>query len=146
MTLLYLVDNSVLQRVHRSEAVRQALLDLLNSGTLASCLPQRLEEGFSARNLQDFREITRLAAQARVFLPPEPAVADIAISLQDKLFAAGMGRAVGVSDLQIAATALHHSRDGQQVMIVHYDSDFDHLAAIEPALRTNWIVPQGSVP
>jgi predicted nucleic acid-binding protein len=145
MRLIYLVDNSVLQRVHRSQTVKDALLDLLQSGTLGSCLPQRLEEGFSARNLQDYRELSRLAAEGRVFLSPEPETAQIAISLQERLFAIGQGRAVGVSDLQIAATALHHSRHGVQVVIVHYDSDFDHLAAMEPALLTRWIVPKGSI-
>lgn len=43
--------------------------------------------------------------------------------------------------LLIAATALVHECE-----ILHYDSDYDLLAAAEPGLRTRWIVPQGSVP
>jgi len=52
---------------------------------------------------------------------------------------------VGVADLQIAATAWCHSDNRQRIVVVHYDKGFDVLAAIEPTLLTQWIVPQGSV-
>ena len=79
-------------------------------------------------------------------LAPAPEVADIAIAMQTALFAAGMGRAVGVSDLQIAATALHHARlSGRPAVVVHYDADFEHLSRVVPELTTRWIVPRGSV-
>lgn len=53
--------------------------------------------------------------------------------------------AVGMSDLQIAATAIHHSTVERPVVLVHYDRDFDHVVAVEPRLRSRWIVPPGSV-
>lgn len=144
MRLLYLLDNSATQRISRSAEVAEAVRELLDSGVLAGCLPQLLEEGYLARSASDHAAIRSLNADARVFLPPVPAVADRAIELQRRLFAAGQGRAVGVSDLQIAATALVYSDQQQQVIVVHYDSDFERLAEVEPALRTRWIVPRST--
>lgn len=145
MRLVYLVDNSVIQRVHRSRAVADALLSLLNTGDLAGCLPQALEEGYSARNLAEWEEINDSALRAKVFFAPNPEIAEIARQMQRALFAAGQGRAVGVSDLQIAATAVAYSNARQSVVVVHYDADFETLAALYPTLSTQWIVPRGTV-
>ena len=81
----------------------------------------------------------------KVFLPPDEEVARVALELQSKLFKVGHGRAVGASDLQIAATAIRHSTAYQAVTIVHYDSDFEYLCQVEPRLHAQWIVPTGSV-
>lgn len=145
MRLLYLVDNSVIQRVHRSPVVADALGALLATGELASCLPQLLEECYSARSGAEYWTIRTANQRARIFLPPDDEVARLAIDLQARLFTSGMGRAVGISDLQIAATALRYTTSDQDVEIVHYDSDFDHLVRIEPALRARWIVRAGSI-
>lgn len=145
MRQLFLVDNSALQRVHRSDAVADALIDLLEIGELASCLPQLLEEGYSARSADEHRVLLAASAKSKIFLQPDAEVARLAIDLQRRLFAAGRGRSVGVSDLQIAATALRGSIGTQRVSVVHYDSDFENLAAIEPAFSHRWIVPRGSV-
>jgi predicted nucleic acid-binding protein len=67
------------------------------------------------------------------------------LELQARLFEAGVGRAVGVSDLQIAATAIRHTSERTQVTVIHYDADFDHLVRVEPRLSARWIVPAGSV-
>lgn len=145
MTPLFLVDNSVLQRVHRSEAVALALVDLLGAGELAGCLPQLLEEGYAARSAAEHARILDAAGAAKVFLEPDAEVARMAIALQRKLFAKGIGRSVGVSDLQIAATALRHSTKSRTVVVVHYDADFENVAVVEPAFAHRWIVPRGSV-
>lgn len=82
-----------------------------------------------------------------MFLAPVPAVAEIAIALQAALFAAGQGRVVGVSDQQIAATAIHYATSlDQQGAVVHYEADFDHLAAWTTGLDARWIVPRGTLP
>jgi predicted nucleic acid-binding protein len=135
----------VLQRIHRSETVTDALIDLLETGELASCLPQLLEEGYSAQSADRHRALIDASARAKVFLPPDAEVARLAVDLQSRLFATGRGRSVGVSDLQIAATAVRCSADDQRVTVVHYDTDFEHVAAIEPAFSHRWIVPRGSV-
>ena len=144
MRFVYLVDNSASRRVRTNPEVEHAFLRLLDEGSLGSCLPQLLEQGYSARNLAEHDAIVTDNLYGKVFLAPLPQIAEIAIGLQRKLFAAHRGRDVGVSDLQIAATALCHSDDRQLVTVVHYDRDFDALAAVEPRLSTRWIVPRGS--
>lgn len=145
MNQLFLVDNSVLQRVHRSDAVAEAMIDLLATGELASCLPQLLEEGYSARTAEEHRMLIAASTKAKIFLEADADVARLAVDLQRRLFMAGQGRSVGVSDLQIAATALRHSTDRRRVSVVHYDADFESVAAVEPAFVHRWVVPRGSV-
>ncbi len=73
-----------------------------------------------------------------------PGVVAVARRVQTALFAAEPGEPSGVSDLQIAATAVHHSSPMRPVIVAHYDIDFDHVAAVEPAFRSQWIVPRGT--
>ncbi|MCL2781281.1 MAG: PIN domain-containing protein [Actinomycetia bacterium] len=143
MRTLHLVDNSVIQRIHRCQSVFRAWSRLSATGELATCLPTLLELGYSARSAADHATLISAQLAAAVLLAPvQPATA---IDLQTRLFRAGKGRAVGAADLQIAATALDHSSADTRVIVVHYDSDFDHLASVRPDLRCQWIVPQGSV-
>ena len=144
MTTLFLVDNSVIQRLAKPP-VLAAWSTLADRGEIATCLPTMLEAGYSARSASDHHTLLRMEQVAKIFLPPEVGIVQIAIQLQSALFDAGMGRAVGVSDLQIAATALHHTTEGRPVIIAHYDADFDHLSAVDPRIRTEWIVPRGTV-
>ena len=145
MRTFYLVDNSAIQRIHRSPLVAQAMFSLLETGDLASCLPQLLEEGYSARNLGEWEKIFMASGRAKIFLPPNAEVARIAIAMQKALFVAGKGRAVGVSDLQIAATAVLASNERQRVIVIHYDADFDYLAQVYSDFHAQWIVPRGAV-
>ena len=144
MRRIFLIDNSALQRLHRSSTVASAFAELLEHGELGGCLPQILEEGYSARSADDHRTLVDASARARIFLPPDERVATLAIDLQRRLFEAGIGRSVGVSDLQIAATALRHSDAQQTVTVVHYDADFENVAQVAPAFSHRWIVPRGS--
>ncbi|MDP9800869.1 putative nucleic acid-binding protein [Arcanobacterium wilhelmae] len=145
MNTYFLLDNSALQRIYRSDAVLIAITDLSKSGLVASCLTQSLEGGYSARSLRDWTLKRQAEAASTRFLPPIPDVAAIALRMQEALFAAGCGRAVGVSDLQIAATAVAHSNEKQRVIVVHYDSDFETLAEVFPEFKQRWIVPRGTV-
>ena len=145
MTQLFLVDNSVLQRVHRSDAVAEALIDLLATGDLASCLPQVLEEGFSAQTADEHRRLIDASSKAKIFLEPDAEVARLSVDLQRRLFIAGRGRSVGVSDLQIASTALRYATESRRISVVHYDADFESIAVVEPSFSHRWIVPRGSV-
>lgn len=144
MTRLFLVDNSVIQRLAKPQ-VRAAWDRLRERGDIATCLPTLLEAGYSARSAGDHQRLMELERSAKIVLPPQDAVLEIALGIQATLFAAGTGRSVGVSDLQIAATALHHSTPTRSVSVVHYDSDFDHVAAVEPQFLSEWIVPRGTL-
>lgn len=145
MNSIFLLDNSVTQRIHRSETIAAAVVQLLDAGDLGSCLPQLLEEGYSAQSAMQHHLLMDASRRARIFLPPDEEVAALALGLQSRLFDAGIGRSVGVSDLQIAATALRHTTDRRRVTVVHYDVDFERVADVEPSFSHRWIVPRGSV-
>lgn len=120
-------------------------LNLLNTdGTLATCMPLLLEAGFSARSAPEHDAIMKRLRSWEV-LAPLPGLEETAIRLQGALFRAGRGRAAGAFDLEVAAYAVLYMSRGASVSIVHYDGVFDHLAGVEPLLRTRWIVPRGSV-
>jgi|GEM_PF-2708471 len=71
MRRILLVDNSVLQRVQRSAPVASALVELLEHGDLGGCLPQILEEGYSARSASDHEALIDASSRARIFLAPD---------------------------------------------------------------------------
>lgn len=144
MKTLFLVDNSVIQRL-RQPSVFDGWRRLGERGTVATCLPTMLEAGYSTRSARAHEALVRLEQRSKVVLPPVPEIVELALRLQAALFTAGKGRAVGVSDLQIAATALHYSDAQQRVVVVHYDADFDHVCSVEPTFEAEWIVPRGSV-
>ena len=146
MIPIFLVDNSVVQRLGKP-VVRRAWNVLVEAGEIATCLPVALETGYSARSVQDHARVVEYeTGRAKLMLAPAPELTDIALGMQSELFAAGQGRAVGVSDLQIAATAVHYTAELQRsVVVVHYDSDFDHLAQVWPSFLSRWIVPRGAV-
>jgi predicted nucleic acid-binding protein len=118
---------------------------LMRTGELAVCLPTVLEACFSARNYEEQQREAAAYLSAWMVLEPAPDIMRIAVGLQGKLFEARKGRSVGVSDLQIAATALHYTTEENPVIVAHYDSDFDHVASVEATLRTQWVVPKGTV-
>lgn len=137
----YLLDNSVLQRLDRDAAVLGAVLDLTVRGDLlATSDVTSLEAGFSARSASDHAEVMETLTRAFLRLPLTPEVGEVGVELQAALFAAGMGRAVGMVDLLHAATAIAHG-----AVVVHYDSDFEPLARVDERLQQRWIVPPGSV-
>lgn len=144
MRTFFLIDNSVIQRLTKPR-VRAAWDRLRERGDVATCLPTLLEAGYSARSAGDHQRLMELEHSAKILLPPEEGVLAIAVRIQSALFASGAGRSVGVSDLQIAATAIHHSSPTRSVVVAHYDADFDHVAAVEPEFRSEWILPRGTL-
>jgi hypothetical protein len=51
-----------------------------------------------------------------------------------------MHRSVGIADLLVAACA-----ERARVTLLHYDSDYEHVAAIT-GQPTEWVAPRGSLP
>lgn len=146
MRSLLLIDTSAWRRIASDPTASQAYDDLLATHDgLAHCTPQLLEWGYSARNAAD-RESTITAVRAAgEFLPLSEDVGDRAMDLQKLLWAGNIGRAVGVFDLLIAAHALVYSTSSVAVTVVHYDTDYEHVSAVEPSFRQQWIVPRGTV-
>ncbi|MEO8095927.1 MAG: hypothetical protein ABI632_13485, partial [Pseudolysinimonas sp.] len=59
---------------------------------------------------------------------------------QSGLWGSGLLRAAGAVDTLIAAYAIKND-----VTLLHYDRDFEHIASVTPALKHQWIVPRGSL-
>jgi predicted nucleic acid-binding protein len=123
----FLVDNSVLQRLARSAKIQAAVGEL--------------EAGFSARSHSSHQEIVRRLTHSFELLPMTEEVGAVAVEFQDAWWRAGTGRAAGFVDLLHAATAV-----ANDAVVLHSDSDFDHLAKVDRRVRAQWIDSAGSVP
>lgn len=146
MRSLLLVDTSAWSRV-LSQPTTLAAFELLRHrhDGMAFCLPLQLELCYSARSAAEYLAMMEFIATSGVMLENNPATAETANRLQERLFHAGKGRSVGVTDLQLAATALAYSNDVQHVTVVHYDGDYEYVATVEPEFRQLWIAPRGTL-
>jgi hypothetical protein len=137
----YLVDNSVLQRLPRSPEVQTAVNALLDAEHEFCCSSLTLDEfGFSARSAADHAEASRRLHTSFLYLPASPETDQIVLDIRSALWRAGKGRAAGVIDVAIAATAVCFN-----AVVLHYDNDFDHIADVYPPLNAQWLVPRGSI-
>ena len=132
----YLADKSALARFP-VPAVGARLGPLIEDGEIASCAAVDLEILYSSRNLADYEAIL----EERTSLDSAPITPDVlstAVDLQHELARRGQHR-IPIPDLIISAAALRAN-----LVVLHYDSDFERLAAIGGAPH-EWVVPQGSV-
>jgi len=137
----YLVDNSVLQRLPRSTAVQAAVGALLDAEHELCCCALSLDEfTFSARSAAEHSEASRRLATSFLYLPLSPDIDQLILDIRAALWNAGTDRAAGVIDVALAATAVHSA-----ARVLHYHSDFDHIAAAYPQLDAAWVVPRGSI-
>lgn len=141
----YLVDASVLGRLHHP-AVKQAVDELNSNAELVTCAPVMLESGFSARSYDDHVRVIDDVFKSWRQLEGFAEMGSLALELQRRLWRAGSGRAIGVFDLLVAAHAIHYSNDRTEIIVVHYDSDYETLSGVVPELETSWIVARGTVP
>jgi predicted nucleic acid-binding protein len=138
----YLVDNSVLQRLPRSQPVREAVTAILDAQHELCCCALTLDEfGYSTRSLAEHAEAMRRLRGSFLYLPSSPAWDHIGLDIRAALWRIGKGRAAGVVDVAIAAVAASAG-----AVVLHYDADFDHIAEAYPAFTARWIVARGSVP
>ncbi|MGA2307557.1 MAG: PIN domain-containing protein [Acidimicrobiales bacterium] len=137
----YLVDNSVLQRLPRSPGVQTAVNALLDAEHEFCCSALTLDEfGFSARSAADHAEGSRRLRTSFLYLPASPETDQIVLDIRSALWRAGKGRSAGVIDVAIAAIAVSFN-----AVVLHYDSDFDHIADVYPPMKARWVVPRGSI-
>ena len=135
---LYLADTSAIARVADS-AVHQELTRLGRLGLLATCVTVNLEVLYSARSPAEYETITARRATGFVDLPLHPDIGARALAVQAMLAKNSQHRSAGIVDLLTAAVAEHY-----RAVVLHYDSDFDHIAAVT-GQDTRWVVPRGSV-
>jgi predicted nucleic acid-binding protein len=137
----FLIDNSVWGRLSTDPSVVTALKSIVNLArpdNVLVCPPIVVEVGFSARTGRDhsvlMKQLTAFAQCA------EHPTTDEAMLIQNRLWNGGLLRSAGAMDTLIAAFAIKND-----ATLLHYDSDFEHIAAVMPAFRHQWIVPRGSL-
>ncbi|WP_455351064.1 PIN domain-containing protein [Streptomyces sp. SYSU K217416] len=133
----YLVDKSAWARAGHP-LVRAALWPLVEGGLVATCSVIDLEILYSARNAHDYAR-GRSVRRGFEWLPLTDEIGSRAIEIQSLLAEKGHHRSASVADLLIAATAERHG-----VTVLHYDADFDTIAAVTGQL-TEWVVARGEV-
>ena len=131
----YLVDSSALWRVLRDDTLRAAWGEVIANGAVASCHPQRAEFRRSARNVDEYEQMSEMFDS----LYPDAAVPKTAWqwieSTQYKLLRKGAHKAMSIADLLVAATAAHHG-----LVVLHDDNDFTVAARHLPDLEERRVV------
>ena len=123
----------------KHDAVRARLEPLIQSGLVATCAVLELEALYSAQSPDDYE---RLRAQRNaIFSYVETGDDDWqeALKIQRTLASKSMHRVLKIPDSIIAVVAIR-----QRLTVLHYDSDFDHIAQCS-TLSAEWVVPKGSV-
>lgn len=137
----FIVDHSVWARLGTAPAVAAAFRALVDAHSPASiwvCPPTATEIGFSARNATE-HDIVSEGLAAFLDCPHAPTSHD-ALEIQNRLWRAGLVRSVGAFDTVIAAYAITNDAS-----VLHYDSDFEHIATVMPGFSHEWIVPRGTL-
>jgi predicted nucleic acid-binding protein len=138
-TAVILVETSVWAR--RSHAlVGGEVMKILVAGTGATCHPVMLELLYSARSVDEFRDL-RNELEALSVLPIGPAQWRRALDVYEELAAEGGAhqRSVSHPDLLTAAAA-----EAAGAEVLHYDEEFDRIAAVT-GQPTRWIAERGSL-
>lgn len=139
---MLLLDNSAWSRLLMGAVPREpakAVIEQVNAGQIATCLPFLLEAGYSARSAEDHRRIMdRLGQLPQVAI--SSGVESSGLQAQRELAAVGHHRLAPI-DIMIAACA-HEAGAG----VLHYDRDYD-LIAEHTSLRFEsvWLAPAGSL-
>jgi predicted nucleic acid-binding protein len=125
----YLADSSALWRLLRDSNVRTGWSDVISDHAIGSCQPQRIEFRRSARDLDEYEQMTSMFAD----LYPDVAVPKSAWSwvesAQYRLLRGGAHRALSCVDLLICACAAIRG-----LVVLHDDNDFVAAARHLPDL------------
>ena len=142
MTTELLLDNSAWARLGTPALDRERaeeIADALEQQRIVTCLPFLLEAGYSARSGRDHDELMEELATLSL-LHIDEATERRAIDTQRQLARAGHHRLPPI-DLIVAALADRHS-----IGILHYDHDYDILAAkTDLRFESVWLAPRGTL-
>lgn len=137
----FVVDTSVWTRLATTPRIvdeLKAIVEVVSPMDLLVCPPVAAEYGFTARTGKDH---STLMGQLEAFgeCGAHPTTGDV-LAVQSRLWNGGLLRAAGAVDTLIAAYAMKND-----AAVLHYDSDFEHIASVVPGFAHRWIVPRGSV-
>lgn len=134
----HLIDTSAAARMPHSQ-IANRLTPLIDAGLVATCAPLDFEALYSSRTPGEYESIRRDRQLVYEYLPTDDVDWQRAFEVQRELARGSRLRSVGMPDLLIAAVAERHG-----VTLVHYDSDFDTIAAITGQAMV-WAAARGSV-
>lgn len=115
----YLVDSSAVWRILRDDDLRSAWSEVVAAGAIGSCHPQRAEFRRSARDLDEYEQMTEMFDALYPDAPVPKSAWSWIEAAQHRLLLRGAHRAMSVADLLVAATAAHHG-----LVVLHDDKDF----------------------
>lgn len=134
----HLADTSALARLDRPP-VAAVLAPLIEAGLVATCGVIEFELGWATRTSAEFDRVRTDRDAGYEWLATHDEDWHRALDVQARLWRSGRVRAVGFPDLLIAAVA-----ERERVSLVHYDSDYDLIAAVT-GQQMQWVVPPGTV-
>ena len=134
----HLADTSALARLDRPP-VAAVLAPLIEAGLVATCGVIEFELGWATRTSAEFDRVRADRDSGYEWLATHDEDWHRALDVQATLWRGGRVRAVGFPDLLIAAVA-----ERERVSLVHYDSDYDLIAAVT-GQQMQWVVPPGTV-
>lgn len=114
----YLADSSAVWRLLREPAVRLAWADVISEHAVGSCQPQRTEFRRSARNLDEYEQMTAMFVDLYPDIPVPKTAWHWVESAQYRLLRAGTHRALSCVDLVICACAAIRG-----LVVLHDDND-----------------------
>ncbi|MEV7021758.1 PIN domain-containing protein [Kitasatospora sp. NPDC093558] len=133
--MIYLLDTSALFRLLREPKLQAAWYDAIDAGSIASCYPQRAEFLYSARNGQEYDEISEMFAHLYPDVSVPKGAGRWIDTVQRRMALAGHHRSASAVDLMIAATAAHHG-----LTVLHDDADYRTVARHTADLREHSVL------
>jgi predicted nucleic acid-binding protein len=119
----YLIDSSALWRIIRDDALRRAWSQTITTGAVGSCHPQRAEFRRSARDIDEYEQMTNMFEDLYPDVPMPKGAWRWIESAQHRLVRHGTHRALSAVDLMICAAAAQHG-----LIVLHDDNDFSTAA------------------
>lgn len=122
--ITFLLDSSAAWRLLRDAELQQAWSAVVSQAAVGSCAPQRVEFRRSARDLDEYEQMSDTFATYYPDVPVPKAAWRWIDTAQYRLCRRGVHRALSAVDLMVCATAA-----AQGLVILHDDNDFVTAAA-----------------
>ncbi|WP_225732609.1 PIN domain-containing protein [Nocardia sp. JCM 34519] len=137
----YLLDCSAWSRVQSGQldytAIRKRYAG--PGSMLVTTTIQLLEILFTAQSPAEWERLHTVMARYPL-LHANVRTHRIATGIQRRLWQQGRKRAAGSADIYIAAIAVQYD-----TTVVHYDNDFEHIGAVAPEFRHEWVAQRGTL-
>jgi len=137
----YLIDSSALWRVLRDSSIRAGWADAISGHAIGSCQPQRTEFRRSARNLDEYEQMTAMFVDLYSDVTVPKTAWQWVESAQYRLLRAGAHRALSCVDLLVCACAATRG-----LVVLHDDNDFVTAARHLPDLVERRVQTHPQIP